>query len=408
MKNRILLDAGFIIFLGILILFSGCTNQTNGAMSPVQNINTSSTINSSGKIPTTNLATLKTDASMRVLNYTLRGYNGHIQFRVYGGLNNWLAGEPRYIGYVDKHFVLKSSGNKYQDEALNKLVYKIQYITSVHNDQARIAISLVQHIPYDYTKKYFYHLRYPYQVIYDNTGTSVSKSELLTYLLKKLGFGVALFEFNKEGYITVGIKSIPEYAYRSTGYAFVESSNPTIITDSWDISVNGMKLYSMPEVIKISNGSTFNASIEYHDAVLFRQFYTKKKIDLRQYYEWQKLLNKYGLEIVNNGFNFKLELGDHYFDYIAVPIGISTLHLSINATKPVSVYVVNGSESKIIKTYENYMTLPNFLIQNCKSNNFKKQVTLTCKLDEEYTSSGVLINNIGIGNNTIKINIQLK
>ncbi len=59
MKNRILLDAGFIIFLGILILFSGCTNQTNGAMSPVQNINTSSTINSSGKIPTTNLVPLQ-------------------------------------------------------------------------------------------------------------------------------------------------------------------------------------------------------------------------------------------------------------------------------------------------------------------------------------------------------------
>ena len=32
MKNRILLGAGFIIFLGILILFSGCTNPLNNSV----------------------------------------------------------------------------------------------------------------------------------------------------------------------------------------------------------------------------------------------------------------------------------------------------------------------------------------------------------------------------------------
>ncbi len=393
------------------------SNQINGAINSIQNIN----INTN-----TNTAALETNAGIRVLNYTLRGHNGHIQFIVYGGLNNWLVRQPRAISYdsyssppTDKDFVMKALGYKSQNEALNKLVYNIQNIAPDRNNQARIAISLVQHIPYDYTalKLSNFTERYPYQVIYDNKGVCEGKSELLAYLLKKLGFGVALFNFKEENHMAVGIKCAPEYAYRDTGYCFVESTEPTIITDSWGTYAGGIKLYSMPEVIEISNGYTFNASMEYHDALLFKQL-ENKELNSGQYYEWENLVRKYGIEInENNSTNNNIQRGyneiyngrgileDHTFDYIPITLRISTIHLSINASKPVSAYVLNGSKSKIINGFEHGVIPPDSVIQGCKSNNFKKQVDLTCDLYDEYTSLGVLIYNEGIGNNTIKIDI---
>jgi len=51
------------------------------------------------------------------------------------------------------------------------------------DDRARIAISLVQNIPYDETENY----RHSYGVLYDNTGDCYDKSILMIYLLKELG-----------------------------------------------------------------------------------------------------------------------------------------------------------------------------------------------------------------------------
>ncbi len=76
------------------------------------------------------------------------------------------------------------------------------------DDQAGIAISLVQKIPYDYEKMYRCGWtcqgrtfvsgippRYPYQVLYDGRGVCGEKSSLLALLLKEFGFGVVLLEF---------------------------------------------------------------------------------------------------------------------------------------------------------------------------------------------------------------------
>jgi len=81
----------------------------------------------------------------------------------------------------------------------------------------------------------------------------------------------------------------------------------------------------------------------------------------------------------------------------------------VNASKPISVYVLNGNYSKIVNSYDNNQLLMNSLVNNCKSNNYKKYVNFTCNLwdgntiSHKYSSLGVLINNDGIGNNTIKM-----
>ena len=101
----------------------------------------------------------------------------------------------------------------------------------MNDDQARIAISLVQQIPYDW-QTFGLENRYPYEVIYDNTGVCEEKSRLLAFLLRDLGFDVVLFSFESENHMAVGIMCPVQYSYKNTGYCFVETTEPTMITYS--------------------------------------------------------------------------------------------------------------------------------------------------------------------------------
>ena len=170
-----------------------------------------------------------------------------------------------------RQYYLKYLDDPTQKNDLDALVRQIKSQTADQDDQARVAISLVQNIPYDYNKLYAVAktgtTRYPYQVLYDNTGVCSDKSLLLAYLLRELGYGVVLFSFDAENHMAVGIKSPDQYAYRNSGYAFIESTAPSIPTDSAGDYPGAGKLTSTPEIIRISDGIPFfSISEEYQDA----------------------------------------------------------------------------------------------------------------------------------------------
>lgn len=96
---------------------------------------------------------------------------------------------------------------------------------------------------------------------------------MLAYLLRELGYGVVLFEFNSENHMAVGVKSPIQYSYLNSGYAFIESTSPTIITDSQGNYVEAGKLTSTPQIIQISDGSSMTTiSEEFDDACIFIMF----------------------------------------------------------------------------------------------------------------------------------------
>ncbi|MGD0534370.1 MAG: transglutaminase-like domain-containing protein [Methanoregula sp.] len=204
-----------------------------------------------------------------------------------------------YLGYLDN-----SAGN----EDLDNLVKDIQLQTSNPDDQARIAISLVQQIPYDYAKLNSISstgqgkMRYPYQVLYENTGVCSEKSLLLAYLLRGLGYSVVLFNFDAQNHMAIGIKTPVQYSYLNSGYAFVESANPAIPTDSQESYVGAGKLTSTPEILQISDGSSMTSiSQEYKDAQTFIQIESMSKssggmLDQNSYMVWMSLVNKYGIK----------------------------------------------------------------------------------------------------------------
>ncbi|GBE55256.1 hypothetical protein BMS3Bbin15_01424 [archaeon BMS3Bbin15] len=223
-------------------------------------------------------------------------------------------------------------------------------------------------------------------------------------------------------HLVVGIKVLSKYAYENTHYAFIETDKPNIITFSnlTYLSKDGSRgrLNHIPNVIVMSDGYTFNASMDYTDAKLMNTVW-HKRLNISQVKEVNRLVKKYGLtyrlihskskiktNIIYNGTGI---LPDHTFYYIKIPTNISKIRVLVNASKPISVYVLSGNWSEIIKTYENHQIPMGSLVKNCKSNDFKNHVDFTCILWNPYTVSGeysllgVLIDNQGMGNNTINM-----
>ena len=210
----------------------------------------------------------------------------------------------RSISYYEtpptqKDFILKDLNDNIQKEYLLSLAQKINSLPLSDDDKARVAISLVQQIPYDYQGFESGELtgKYPYEVLYTLSGVCGEKTELLLFLLRELDYGTAYFSFDLENHAVVGIKCDVQYDYRDTGYCFVEASGPTIPTFKSGKYVGVGYIESIPEVIPISDGKTFDASEEFEDALYYEKLMQMgPTLPAREYNIWLKLTKKYGLE----------------------------------------------------------------------------------------------------------------
>lgn len=193
---------------------------------------------------------------------------GRIDYVVYGGLNDYLAGLSREIwtssgepSPTDRDFILKALDNSDQKRMLDPLIDELRKTSKNDEDQAINAIRLVQAIPYDYAafSSGVITGKYPYEVLYTQKGVCSEKVQLLAYLLRGLDYSVAVLRFNEESHDAIGIKCPPKYQYKSTGYCFVEATRPTAIAKS-DMEYVGVgRLTSEPEVIVIHEGKSFGS-----------------------------------------------------------------------------------------------------------------------------------------------------
>ena len=99
-----------------------------------------------------------------------------------------------------------------------------------------LTIAFVQSIPYDEDKfeliTYSNKLedlypKYPYEVLYNNKGICAGKTFLAVSLIKELGYGVAMFDYESEtedevGHIAPAIKCSKEYSSYDSGYCYTE------------------------------------------------------------------------------------------------------------------------------------------------------------------------------------------
>jgi hypothetical protein len=252
---------------------------------------------------------LHTESKIIQLKYTIRGTSSTINFVVYGGLENYLSNHPNStVTYtsgsapsssaVSQTIYLRYINEKTEKSEIKKLSEVIQQITSEKDDQARIAISIVQNIPYDYDQLYNGGIwRYPYEVLYYNKGICSQKSMLLVCILRELGFGCALLNFENQSHEAVGIHAPSQYTYTNE-YAFVETTAPSIITDWHGTYSGGISLpYTPSQTIIVNSGLSMDSiGEEYNDAQVYRKLIGKGPVlDISDYNQWLSLCKKYGI-----------------------------------------------------------------------------------------------------------------
>lgn len=241
-------------------------------------------------------ASYTTNPTTRSLPFTVRGRSGTVSLTLYGGLSQYLdTKRPAFYGDY-REYVNEPA----QAEAIRAIATTLRSQAGSGDDAARAAISLVQQIPYDDARlsARSSDLRHPYQVLYDNTGVCSEKSVLLAALLKELGYGVALLSFDSQNHMAVGILCPAQYSYRGTGYAFIESTRPTIPTYADGDYVGVGQLTTMPAVISVDAGSSF-ATIgeEAADANEYRSLLAMGSVlPPAQYARYQALVKKYGIQ----------------------------------------------------------------------------------------------------------------
>jgi len=214
------------------------------------------------------------------LEYVLRGEKGEINYVVYEEMRNYLFDLPDFITYRDNQvpfrgdFKLRNLNEPKQRELLLPLVTKIQNLADNKKDQARIAISIVQHISFGNSNETISlggseinYSRYPYEVLYEQEGVCGEKSELLAFILREIDYGVVLFYHAPENHESLGIKCPEKNGLENTTYCFIETTGPSILTNNKNKYLEGIKLTSYPEIIPISDGEALGKSLyEYRDA----------------------------------------------------------------------------------------------------------------------------------------------
>lgn len=215
------------------------------------------------------------------LDYFLNNNRKTLRLELSEEVYNYVLDIVRYISYTPEEtplrrdFKMKKISDEVQREFVLQLVKKIQNIAPDSKlNQLRIAVSLVQNIPWKVSDKdrlfagsKIYYSRYPYEVLYEKEGICGEKSELLSLLLKEIGYKTAIFYFPEQNHESLGI-SCPKFrSFKKTGYCFVETSGPSIISDSSIVYSGGIVLNSQPEVIEISSGESLPLFMkEYSDS----------------------------------------------------------------------------------------------------------------------------------------------
>ena len=294
-----LLSISGIVFVLLFIQLSGCidtSNNDDGFWDFILPFVSSPEVDE-----------LLTDPKIVTMSFMYDGNMCNVDYIVYKGLNDYLASLTRNITYYDdppttKDFIIRDLDQNHQKIVLMSLVNYIANFTEDKDDQARIAVSMVQNIPYDDIglESGLLNSKYPYEIVYTQTGVCGGKSVLLTFLLRELGFSVVIFEYEQDSHRAVGIKCPYEYGYNGTGYCFVETTAPSIITDS-DKEYEGVGKLSSYELIFICDGLSFDSvSEEYNDSIEYHRLLDLADINggtlsPSNYDKWMNIANKYGL-----------------------------------------------------------------------------------------------------------------
>lgn len=216
-----------------------------------------------------------------------------IEFTTYGGLSDYFSSKPiSYYHKFETEVLLPRVNSPDQNIAMQGLLSQIKKKSPDNKKQALIVIGMVQHLQYGTGKEW----EFPYTAVHLERGLCGDKSLLTAYLLKELGYDVVMF--NWADHSAIGIKVIGPDSFRNTGYAYVETTRPTIPT--YYPFADNILMNKNPEILHISNGGkVIDFTDEQKDARLYATLLRYPVLEPYEYNKFMDLSNKYDIYFNN-------------------------------------------------------------------------------------------------------------
>ena len=180
--------------------------------------------------------------------------------------NKWMIIDDREYGLFYQQMVSDPAMELFYNDIL-KEVQKLRYKggrTLTDDEYLEMVVSFVQQIPYDNTTA---GVRYPVEVIYDRKGDCDEKAILLTGLLSREGYDVALLLFPSLHHATAGIRihlatnnpSFRVFSDSKRDYVYIETTTTRLI----GFYPDEFKTAPQPVIVVVGNGMLTYGQVNY-------------------------------------------------------------------------------------------------------------------------------------------------
>ena len=181
-----------------------------------------------------------TDPQDKKFQWKYAGSNYVFNETLYGSLYQYYQSQPKAYQYQgelpadweENYYAIFLEHNG-QDNSIAKIATAINNLgirKNLKDDQiVELTVAFVQSIPYDDVRAQNIlagngGTNYPYETLYEGKGVCSDKSFLLANLLKEMGYGTALFVYNAEKHMAVGIECSKQYSSYNSGYCYAETT----------------------------------------------------------------------------------------------------------------------------------------------------------------------------------------
>jgi hypothetical protein len=179
----------------------------------------------------------------KTFSWTYKGAKYELPLTLYQSVYTYYQAQPKTFSYADQlpenwedqyyGMFLVSNEN---DQALAELASSLQALGKKHgltDDKiVELTLAFVQAITYDdakagniLAKTGSETMLYPYETLFEQRGVCSDKSLLAISILKQLGYGTAIFTYEKENHMAIGIACPKSYSTYGSGYCYGETTS---------------------------------------------------------------------------------------------------------------------------------------------------------------------------------------
>ena len=239
-----------------------------------------------------------TDPDSHVFNWQYKDVNYSLTETLYQSVYEYYDAQPKTFSYSgnlpddweDEYYGMFLKTND-SDQTIAKVASDIQALGQKHglnSDQiVDLTLAFVQSIPYDdsrakeiLSKTGDVQMQYPYETLYRQTGVCSDKSLLATAILRQMGYGVALFAYEQDNHMAIGVQCPKDSSTYGSGYCYGETTavgNKIGIIPSFDVSTN--KTVSVGELSAFDASQTQQSNLQQLGQVTIFQQTTGKEYD---------------------------------------------------------------------------------------------------------------------------------